>query len=662
MKRLKKGFTIVELVIVIAVIGILAAVLIPTFSNVIKKSQISKDTQLVRNLNTALSTDEVLNGKPETMYDALKVVEEAGYNVEKINASATDNEILWNSKANVFCYLNGNTVEYIPSTDNGGASDVDLWVISSEVDDNTPYSTYYTGDAKEITTSKGFDAGEKTGIVVSVVTEDSVTLTIRAASVADTVNVTAPNAIINFHGEAGEINVNEVKGDSLHIFGKVEFLQVSKGRVVAEKTAEIKGLHVAGNDAKVEITSEATVKNVTKSENVTANVTGYSQEIKEANPEDAKAGAKLFAAGNGSEALPFIIETAEQLKNINEVYEKGYNYFKVADGVETLDCVGWPKVKLNGSFDGNGVKILNLSAALFEAVGYNNANDTIVIENFVADMYNTTGRALVRNIYNSGKTTFRNISLHGYVEGQYNMGSFYNYGTANLGDSDGADYTVEFDNATSDVTLVCTTGEAIGGMLGHGYEGADYKLSIITDEESCYTGKMYTNASTCYQIMGMCSHSTYMLNDVETSRYDNKYESTKIATVNPAKVEDVISVGLVDGASSFKININVQITAYDEAGEKIQNLSGMTWVADQMTVDGIAGDETAVVFDKAYTDATIINNVNDEMGIAVENGVLTLHTGSSINYKSGTFTLFVTQYDTNGNILAIGSILLADIK
>ena len=34
----KKGFTIVELVIVIAVIAILAAVLIPTFSNVIKKA------------------------------------------------------------------------------------------------------------------------------------------------------------------------------------------------------------------------------------------------------------------------------------------------------------------------------------------------------------------------------------------------------------------------------------------------------------------------------------------------------------------------------------------------------------------------------------------------------------------------------------------------
>ena len=35
----KKGFTVVELVIVIAVISILAAVLIPTFSSIINKAK-----------------------------------------------------------------------------------------------------------------------------------------------------------------------------------------------------------------------------------------------------------------------------------------------------------------------------------------------------------------------------------------------------------------------------------------------------------------------------------------------------------------------------------------------------------------------------------------------------------------------------------------------
>ncbi|MBQ7445772.1 MAG: prepilin-type N-terminal cleavage/methylation domain-containing protein [Clostridia bacterium] len=50
MKKLnKKGFTIVELVIVIAVIAILAAVLIPTFAKVIEKANDSAALQAARN-------------------------------------------------------------------------------------------------------------------------------------------------------------------------------------------------------------------------------------------------------------------------------------------------------------------------------------------------------------------------------------------------------------------------------------------------------------------------------------------------------------------------------------------------------------------------------------------------------------------------------------
>lgn len=46
MKNTRKGFTITELVIVIAVIAILAAVLIPTFSNLIKKANMTFATAL----------------------------------------------------------------------------------------------------------------------------------------------------------------------------------------------------------------------------------------------------------------------------------------------------------------------------------------------------------------------------------------------------------------------------------------------------------------------------------------------------------------------------------------------------------------------------------------------------------------------------------------
>ena len=49
LKYRKKGFTIVELVIVIAVIAILASVLIPTFSGIVRKAQESKAIQEAKN-------------------------------------------------------------------------------------------------------------------------------------------------------------------------------------------------------------------------------------------------------------------------------------------------------------------------------------------------------------------------------------------------------------------------------------------------------------------------------------------------------------------------------------------------------------------------------------------------------------------------------------
>jgi len=58
----KKGFTLVELVIVIAVIAILAAVLIPTFATVIEKGKRSAALQAVRNEITEMKVALAVKG------------------------------------------------------------------------------------------------------------------------------------------------------------------------------------------------------------------------------------------------------------------------------------------------------------------------------------------------------------------------------------------------------------------------------------------------------------------------------------------------------------------------------------------------------------------------------------------------------------------------
>ena len=104
----KKGFTIVELVIVIAVIAILAAVLIPTFSSVIKKAKISADTQVVRNLNTSLATDEVINGTPEDFNEVMRVLQADGYVLANLNPTTNGWFYVWESETNQMLLVDEN--------------------------------------------------------------------------------------------------------------------------------------------------------------------------------------------------------------------------------------------------------------------------------------------------------------------------------------------------------------------------------------------------------------------------------------------------------------------------------------------------------------------------------------------------------------------------
>ena len=137
MNKNRKGFTIVELVIVIAIIAILAAVLIPTFASLIAKANVSVDTLLVRNLNHALTAEKAGGENNKTMYDALMMTKSAGYDIDTI-VSKSGNNIAWDSKNDRFVLIDPNNDTYIYPTENGAGSQtianpVDFFVIYNEV-------------------------------------------------------------------------------------------------------------------------------------------------------------------------------------------------------------------------------------------------------------------------------------------------------------------------------------------------------------------------------------------------------------------------------------------------------------------------------------------------------------------------------------------------
>ena len=105
MKRTnKKGFTIVELVIVIAVIAILAAVLIPNISRLVKKANESADIQACRQMNTQLAVNEITEGKD--IRDAYKALENGGMTAKDYKPLSSNTFYFWDSTLNRVLYTN----------------------------------------------------------------------------------------------------------------------------------------------------------------------------------------------------------------------------------------------------------------------------------------------------------------------------------------------------------------------------------------------------------------------------------------------------------------------------------------------------------------------------------------------------------------------------
>ena len=483
-KRLKRAFTIVELVIVIAVIAILAAVLIPTFTTLIDKANESNDIALVKNLNTALvskeATDEV-----NTMQDALDAAYEYGYTVDKLTPSSSG-DIVWDEVNNRFALVNEKKEVVFEDGAKPLTRDATkTWKIVTELKGTQDCSWYVGGLSKEAIEGFKFTMGVDTGSVEADVKYENAAeqnVTIRTAGGT----LTVKGHTVNHYGTAQSVDVQEVAGESYHEYEKVTGnLTITKGHVVFESTAVVNTFVVAGDATTV----KATVKDKAQVYTAVANDRGTLTDLNLPSTVDTviadKEELSKFAGGAGTEKSPYQIATAGQFRNINSVSSANQTYFSQTANIDidtSADSSSVVISRFNGVYNGNDFyinhsfnsqgKVAEYADELFDTVVngvFNNVNynmipkdanygegaifvmnaSSVVFDNvdvYGVIRYNTNGRNQSPYIYRGSNVEFKNCDVHANIYTEEYSAVFVGYPMG------GQSYS--FENCTFDGEIV----------------------------------------------------------------------------------------------------------------------------------------------------------------------------------------------------------------
>ena len=248
MKRNKKGFTIVELVIVIAVIGVLSAILIPVFINLTNKANDASDQSLVKNLNTILAMKEQEEGyevsnNPSEMF---KVLKSEGYDGEVLlKRQKSGKKILYNLPKNRFLFEEDkNNGQF---TNKGE----DFWEFKdvASFDTTNGYSLYLNEEFLpngKINATAGLDLGfneEAVDVEYNRASaSDSKTVAIRTNN--GTLTINAIHDKVYHYGTADIVDIQAVDTGSYYENGIVSMAKIKYGRLVVTEKSVLTSVHV----------------------------------------------------------------------------------------------------------------------------------------------------------------------------------------------------------------------------------------------------------------------------------------------------------------------------------------------------------------------------------------------------------------------------------
>lgn len=365
----KKGFTIVELVIVIAVIAILAAVLIPNISKLVKKANASADESLVRNLNTALAMD---TEKHATMSDALKAaLDNGGYDVAKIVTKDKDNKILWDSVNDCFVYLDGENIKYLPESKTEEVHDWNYFEIFSEMPSaealkTQKYSIYLSGEGKTVENkevSVGFDSGKNTVKSLTYKNETTTAKDVVINTNGGTLTVNAEKDTVKHYGVSSVVTIENVATKSYHEYGTVGEIKLAAGRVVVEGKADVGSVLVTaesistGSEKNVSVEVKSTAKlgavGSTKGLSDLSKVVTGTDSVMTGAIDNSK-----FAGGFGTEKAPYLIADINQFNQLSEISDEVI-FVKLTSDLTISEAINLSATGKSLTIDFNGANVAN---------------------------------------------------------------------------------------------------------------------------------------------------------------------------------------------------------------------------------------------------------------------------------------------------------------